>query len=96
MHVVAPLGHTAQAVDLEAEQGERAADAVVELAGDPASLLVGADRAEPAEQAGVVDGDPERLDDAVDRLAVLGREVAGRLASTAMSPTSEPRARSDA
>ena len=52
------------AVELEGEVGERLADAVVEVAGDAGALLVGADGAQAAEPAGVVDGEGGRLDEA--------------------------------
>ena len=51
-------------VELEGQVGERLADAVVQVAGDAGALLVGADGAEPAEPAGVVDGQGDRLDEA--------------------------------
>ena len=71
----APLLH--DAVELEGEVGERLADAVVEVAGDAGALLVGADGAEPAEPAGVVDGEGGGLDEAGQELDVPGREVVG-------------------
>ena len=55
-------------VDLEADRRQRRADVVVQVAGDPRSLLVGGHRADLAEHAGVVDGDAERLGEAVDQL----------------------------
>ena len=58
------------AVELEGEVGERLADAVVQVAGDAGALLVGADGAEAAEPAGVVDGQGGRLDEAGEQLDV--------------------------
>ena len=43
------------AVELERQVGERLPDAVVQVTGDAGALLVGADGAQAAEPAGVVD-----------------------------------------
>ena len=66
------------AVELEGEVGERLADAVVEVAGDAGALLVGADGAQAAEPAGVVDGERGRLDEAGQQLDVAAGEVVRR------------------
>ena len=63
------------AVELEGEVGERLADAVVQVAGDAGALLVGADGAQAGEPAGVVDGEGDRLDEAVEQLDVAVGEV---------------------
>ena len=46
-----------EAIELEGEVGERLADAVVEVAGDPVALLLGADGAQATEPPGVVEGE---------------------------------------
>ena len=69
---------------------------VVQVAGDAVALLVGGHDAEPPEHAGVVDGDAERLGEPVQDLGLLLTEVVGLEASTAISPTTAPRARSAA
>ena len=76
-HVAAALGLHREPVDLEPDHGEGVADPVVQLAGDAAALLVGADRPETAEQPSVVDGDAERLDEAVEQFRVLDGEEVG-------------------
>ena len=60
---LAVVGH--DPVELEGQVGQGLADAVVQVAGDPRALLVGADGAQPAEPAGVVDGQGDRLDEAL-------------------------------
>ena len=65
------------AVELEGQVGERLADAVVEVAGDAGALLVGADGAQAAEPAGVVDGQGRGLDEALEQLDVAAGEVVG-------------------
>ena len=65
------------AVELEGQVGERLADAVVEVAGDAGALLVGADGAQAAEPAGVVDGEGGGLDEAGEQLDVRSGEVVG-------------------
>ena len=55
-----PCRRLHDAVELERQVGERLADAVVEVAGDAGALLVGADGAQAAEPAGVVDGQRRR------------------------------------
>ena len=72
-----PLGLHREPIDLEPDHGEGVADPVVQLAGDAAALLVGADRPETAEQPSVVDGDAERLDEAVEQFRVLDGEEVG-------------------
>ena len=76
-HVAAALGLHRESVDLEPDHGEGVADPVVQLASDAAALLVGPDRPEAAEQPSVVDGDAERLDEAVEQLRVLDGEEVG-------------------
>ncbi len=67
------------AVELEGEVGEGLTGAVVEVLGDAAALLVGAQRAEPTEPAGVVDGEGGRVDEAAQQLDVALGEVGGGL-----------------
>ena len=64
-------------VDLISDHRQRRADVVVKVAGDTRSLLVGRERADAAEHAGVVDGDAERLGQAVDDLGLLLPERVG-------------------
>ena len=63
------------AVELEGEVGQGLADAVVEVAGDPGALLVGADGSQPPEPAGVVDGQRGGVDEAGQQLDVPAGEV---------------------
>ena len=70
-------GDRAGPVDLVADHRERRTDVVVQVAGDARSLFVGGQRADAAEHAGVVDGDAERLGEAVDDLGLLLPEAVG-------------------
>ena len=58
-------------VDLVADHRQRRTDVVVQVAGDSRTLLVGGQRADAAEHAGVVDGDAERFGETVDDLGLL-------------------------
>ena len=83
------------ALELERDVRERLRDAVVELAGDAGPLGLGAERAEAAEPAGVVDREREQARQALDEVAAArGRTRSGTTSSSAISPTSAPRARS--
>ena len=93
--VVAAFAGLDDPVELEGEVGERLADAVVEVAGDAVALLLGADGAEPAEPAGVVDGEGRRLDEPVEQLDVAVGEVVRRPRARATGArSSRPRAAS--
>ena len=82
------LGH--DAVELERQVGQRLADAVVEVPGDPRALLVGSDGAEPGEPAGVVDGQGDRLDEAPQQLDVTALKWLASGCSTARRPITLP------
>ena len=72
---VAGLVAVHQSVELEAQVGERLADPVVQVAGDPGALLVGADGAQPGEPAGVVQSQGGGRDEPLDELQVAQGEV---------------------
>ncbi|MEZ5260052.1 MAG: hypothetical protein R2705_25140 [Ilumatobacteraceae bacterium] len=92
----AALGQRREAVDLEAQQGQRAADPVVQFPGDPAAFFVGADR--PGRR------NSRALSVAIPKVSITELRVSlcfctkcvGRFASTASNPTSDPRARKGA
>ena len=62
-----------QSVELEADVGERLRGAVVQVARDAGPLGFGAERAEPAEPAGVVDREREARRDPGEQLGVVAR-----------------------
>ena len=72
---IARLVAVDQAVQLEAQVGERLADAVVQVTGDAGPLLVRADGAEPGEPAGVVERERSGGDEPLDQLQVAHGEV---------------------
>ena len=83
------------ALELEGDVGERLRDAVVELAGDAGPFGFGAEGAQAPEPAGVVDGECEQARQALDEVAAArGRTRSGATSSSAISPTTAPRARS--
>ncbi len=74
-HWGAPLVFADDPVELEGEVGEGLADAVVEFTGDAGPLLVGADRSQSGEPAGVVDGKGCGLGEAAEEVHVARREM---------------------
>ena len=64
-------GQRLHPLELERDVGERLGDAVVELAGDPGSFGLGAERAQAGEPAGVVDREREQARQALHEVALL-------------------------
>ena len=64
-------GSVLHALELEGDVGQRLGDAVVQLAGDPGPLGLGAERPQPGEPPGVVDREREQARQALDEVALL-------------------------